>query len=162
MALDKDHLICTTKDGRLDETGEDDIRSMLDKAVEYDHIVIHIHGGLVKQTGALKKATRLIPEYQAADTYPVFFIWESGLFESLKNFEEIFDEPVFKKLLEKLVKWTVGKITGTGAAKATDQLVLPRDLEVKREINKAKQLLEQGIISESEFTEMKLKIIRTM
>ena len=30
------------------------------------------------------------------------------------------------------------------------------------EINKAKQLLEQGIISESEFTEMKLKIIRTM
>lgn len=139
MALDKDHLICTTKDGRLDETGENDIRSMLDKAVEHDHIVIHIHGGLVKQIRALEKATRLIPEYQAANTYPIFFIWESGLFESLKNFEEIFDEPVFKKLLEKLVKWTVGKITETGAARATGQLILPRDLEVKKEINKTKQ-----------------------
>lgn len=118
-------------------TNEADVRALVDDLKNAPKVVIHLHGGLVSKSNALEKAERLLPAYQAAGARPVFMVWESGFFETIKNnLHEINKEEVFAILVKLVLKYSVGKLTDIDGAKASGQLVLPTDIEVAKEFNK--------------------------
>jgi hypothetical protein len=68
-------------------------------------IVLHFHGGLVSYNAGLEIADFLTPHYEGAQAYPVFFVWESGLLETLgNNLGEIAREAFFLKLWKKIAE----------------------------------------------------------
>jgi len=140
MTLDKQFYINTGKDGRLSETSMDDLAALLAILENKDKIVLHFHGGLVRKSAGKETAERLTPVYQAAGAHPVFFVWESGLIETLKhNLGEINKEAIFQKLIKKIIKHAVGKLTADVGAKAVGQLPYPTDIELAIELKKAEQ-----------------------
>ena len=74
------------------------------------HLILHFHGGLVDKQNGMKSSEELLPTYSpspASGGYPLFFIWESGPWETIRNnLTELADEPVFKQLLRKLVQYS--------------------------------------------------------
>src|SRR4051812_4408507 len=73
------------------------------------HLVLHFHGGLVNKALGFQIAETLSPVYSASATVgglPIFYVWESGAWETLRNnLWELRDEKVFKNLLRKLVQY---------------------------------------------------------
>jgi hypothetical protein len=67
-------------------------------------IVLHFHGGLVDHAAGVAIARRLAPVYRdAAGAYPVFFVWESGLLETLQNnLAEIAREKFFRMVWKRI------------------------------------------------------------
>ncbi|MBL8262775.1 MAG: caspase family protein [Xanthomonadaceae bacterium] len=49
------------------------------------HLVFYAHGGLVSEPGALCYARTILPWWLAHGVYPIFFVWESGLLDTLRN-----------------------------------------------------------------------------
>ena len=98
------------------------------------NVVIHFHGGLVDRAAGLEIAKKLTPVYEAAGSSPVFFVWESGLLEVLRNnITEIAGEDFFKILLKHVTQFVVGKVTAD-SGKAISNLFLPTDLDVYSEL----------------------------
>lgn len=119
--VDKLHYI-HSRAGRIGgraDTAPDDINVMLE-ALRRDarrHLVIHFHGGLVSKEDGLLTAERLLNEASVysptADSggFPVFFVWESGAWETIRNnLTELADEPVFKQLLRKVVQYALERL----------------------------------------------------
>ncbi len=72
---------------------------------------VHFHGGLVSHSSAIKNAERLFSEYQSAGAFPFFFVWESGLWETMRNnLQDISQEPFFKQLLSRLSQYILPKL----------------------------------------------------
>lgn len=68
------------------------LRAIVDKHLpEYlastpdPQLVFYAHGGLVDEGGALRYARTVAPWWLAHGVYPLFFIWESGFFETLRQ-----------------------------------------------------------------------------
>ncbi len=62
-------------------------------------ILLHFHGGLVSEAAGRAAADRLLPVYGSSGVYPVFFVWESGLLETVaNNLGEISRERLFRLL----------------------------------------------------------------
>lgn len=138
MPLDKKFYINTGKDGILADTTPADVQSLVDGLPQHPKLLLHFHGGLVSKNGALASAQRLLPQYQAAGAYPVFFAWESNFISAVShNLHEINKEAIFKALVKMLVKFTVGKLLDLEGGKSTGQLQLPTDIEVAIELKKA-------------------------
>lgn len=51
-------------------------------------VVLYAHGGLVKESLGLATAQAQIPWWRANGVYPIHFIWETGLLESIKSLLE--------------------------------------------------------------------------
>ena len=140
MPPDKKVYIHTTKDGRLGDTTEADVRTMVEELKDSAKIVVHLHGGLVSKDRALEMADRLQPYYLNAGVRPIFMVWESGFVETIRNnLHEIDKEQIFTILVKKVLKYAVGKLTDTSDAKATGRLLLPNDIKVAIEFNKRRQ-----------------------
>ncbi len=76
-------------------------------------LVIHFHGGLVGQKSGRGIADFLAPKYAAAGAYPLFFVWESGPIETLKNnLGDILKDPAFRELVKKVSEWALKKLGG--------------------------------------------------
>jgi hypothetical protein len=87
-------------------------------------LVIHFHGGLVSVDAGKAIAMRLDPIYRAAGTFPMFFVWESGLIETLKNnLSDILADPVFRELAKKAGEWVLRNLPGAFSARGTGQTV---------------------------------------
>ncbi|MEX2662587.1 MAG: caspase family protein [Vicinamibacterales bacterium] len=58
-------------------------------------ILLYAHGGLVGESDALAYAKKMYPWWLSKGVYPVFFVWESGLLEILRQYivgpRDIFD-----------------------------------------------------------------------
>ena len=69
-------------------------------------MIVHFHGGLVSKATAMKAInSHLLTTYNTNYSRPIFFIWESGIFDVLKNnLDDIFSEKIFKILLKKVTK----------------------------------------------------------
>lgn len=84
------------------------------------HLVLHFHGGLVSKESGLAIADKLMHEYAPTPQqggYPVFFVWESGAWETIRNnLTELADEPVFKQVLRKLVQYALERLGGQEVA----------------------------------------------
>lgn len=128
---DPKYVIHTGRDGELDTTTPQHIEQMIEGIRETGKLVIHLHGGLVSAPKARAKADELLPVYQGAGAYPVFFVYETGVLEIVRNnWREIGSERIFKLLLRKLLKYAVGKLTNIEGAKATGAYPMPNDIEV--------------------------------
>jgi hypothetical protein len=136
-------LIHTSTNGKLDSTSEEDIRGLLKRAFDQERpVVVHIHGGRVKREDAEASAKVLQPFYEAKGIFPVFLIWETGLFESLRNWTEaISRESVFEFLLTRLTKFLKGRLSSPEApgAKAAFGAAEPTLAEAKMKVKEAYQ-----------------------
>jgi hypothetical protein len=120
MEMDKLHYI-HSRGGRIGgraDTSAADTDAMVE-ALRRDgrrHLIIHFHGGLVSKENGLKIAENLFPIYSPSiktGGYPIFFVWESGAWETIRNnITELADEPVFKQLLRKVLEYAFEKVGG--------------------------------------------------
>jgi hypothetical protein len=87
------------------------------------HLVLHFHGGLINHKTGVGIAERLAPVYEGTDAVlsdrtptgavPCFFIWDSGALESLThNLPDVARDPLFQKLMGKVGKWVMKKVSG--------------------------------------------------
>lgn len=133
--MDKRHVIHSRAGrigGRADTTPQD-VDDIVD-ALRQDprkHLLLHFHGGLVSKVDGLAIAAKLTDVYSpttSTGSYPVFFVWESGVWETIRNnFTELADEPVFKQLLRKVLQYALEHIgandpLGTGRSMAPGSL----------------------------------------
>lgn len=133
--FDKLHVIHSEGDGVLGETTIGDVDQLAQHAAQQDHLVIHLHGGLVPFKSGLGLAERLTPYYQENGIHPVFFVWETGGFETVfNNIGQIVKEEVFKAVLAKVLKWLGGKANEAAGSKSISGLIYPTDLDVERGI----------------------------
>ncbi|HST61622.1 MAG TPA: hypothetical protein VLK84_23155, partial [Longimicrobium sp.] len=104
-------------------------------------LVVHFHGGLVNEDGGFDVADKMLPVYQEAGAYPLFFVWRAGLFDVLQNnLPSIWEEPVFQRLLTHVLRFARAKVTQEVDAGARgDQLDLPSEMQVRAEIEAADQ-----------------------
>lgn len=115
MDLARDHVI-HSQGGKLGQgrTTLNDLQRIVKQACDAaasSGIVIHFHGGLVNAPAADAIAARLGPLYAQAGAYPMFFKWESGLLETLRNnLRDIKDDSVFQELVKKAAEWVVRKL----------------------------------------------------
>jgi len=131
------HLITTGADGVL-QTPAEEVDAMIEAMCAAPRAVLHFHGGLVSEETGLKAAQGLLPTYQQAGAYPIFFIWRSGLIEILQgNLREIADERAFQTLSQWVLKFAVGKLREAVGAKGA-ALSTPSDRDVFMEMDKAR------------------------
>lgn len=100
------------------------------------HLTLYFHGGLVSEEGGLKTAELFFPRLEAAGTYPVFFVWETGWQEIVGrnfNLEALSNNGLFKSLLETLLKFTVGKLKESSESRGL-KLALPEDATLRAEV----------------------------
>ncbi len=111
-------------------------------------LVVHFHGGLVDRAAGQKAADELFALSYSESAFPVFFIWESGLREMLRQtLPEIVKNTLFQVLLEQISRFAVGKIEQVeragalgGVARGPVGPLVPRELlEVKRELRDAQR-----------------------
>lgn len=120
--------------GKFNQTSASDLAQLF-QAVEQssakDHLVVHFHGGLVSRKTAETAAVGLMPFYEAGGAYPVFFFWRSDLWTVLKeNLNDIAQEPIFKRLVKRLVQLAAGKLANVAGARGAGEVPLPSEAEL--------------------------------
>lgn len=67
----------------------------------FDHLLFYAHGGLVSEKSALRYARAILPWWKSHRVYPIFFIWESSLFQTIskqprgrRGFDDFWDKGV--------------------------------------------------------------------
>jgi len=112
-----------SKGGKLGngaETTARDIDNLMElfQASNSRKLAIHFHGGLVSKASGMATAQRLHSVY-APDAFPVFFIWESGVWETIRNnVSELAAEPVFKQLVRKLLGYALERLSGQSGGRS--------------------------------------------
>ena len=92
----KPHAVNLSR-GELSEAGEfstspEDVDGIIDAIRAYaaatadPRVVLYAHGGLIKESDALAHAKTVLPWWLGHGVFPVFFIWESGLLEILRQY----------------------------------------------------------------------------
>lgn len=131
-------IVHTGKDGRLVGQTAADLAELVAQLAAGPRAVVHFHGGLVPRQAGTDGANRLDPWYRAAaGAVPAFFVWESGLLETVThNVSAIAREAIFQILRDRLLKHVVGKLSATAGQKAVGQLAYPKDIELRTEVKK--------------------------
>ena len=117
MDVQKD-CVLHSQDGRFGNSASDlsDVTRILNIAhatAPASGLVLHFHGGLVSEQSGRGIATVLAPKYLAAKAYPVFFVWEAGLIETMKNnLKDILADPAFRELSKKVAEWVLKRLGG--------------------------------------------------
>ncbi|MEP7305620.1 MAG: hypothetical protein ABJA98_08895 [Acidobacteriota bacterium] len=136
--LRKDHYL-DLAGGKFNLTTSADLGRLFE-AVERsplkDSLVVHFHGGLVSRAQGEKAAEGLMPYYESGAAYPVFFLWRSDLQSTFaQNLNQIAREPVFKRLVKRLIQLALGKLVpylggrAGGVLELPDENEMPDDLE---------------------------------
>lgn len=103
--------------GQFDKTSREELAQLFDRLSEdehkHKHLMIHFHGGLVNQNRATEVIENtLLPAHDLPHSYPIFFIWQSGLLEVLENnLIKIAKERIFKLLRKRILNFILSKIT---------------------------------------------------
>lgn len=136
----RDHVL-HSRAGRLGADGvstREDVKRILGVAANSSEpgLVLHFHGGLVNAAGGKEIATRLAPIYLDAGTYPVFFVWESGLIETLKNnLSDIKNDSVFRELVKKAAEWALKQLGSGAVTRSAGGVTVNKD-QLRREFDK--------------------------
>ena len=100
-------------------------------------LVINFHGGLVSEKSARETAEKRLYTHflNDAGAYPVFFVWESGFFESpINNLNEIVKEDLFQEFVKKVSEWVLKKFgNAVGLKGAAGGLI--DEAELRREFD---------------------------
>lgn len=114
--------------GRLAaDTPPDHVRALVAEAMAMPepHLVLHFHGGLVDHATGLKTAERLRDVYRDAGAYPVFFVWEAGLLETVgNNLAAVARERLFRVVWKRVAAIVRRKFAQSGGQRSAG--VLPR------------------------------------
>ncbi len=96
---------CTSAKGVFDDTTPAQMRAAM---LQYRGVcsnkalALFFHGGLVDKSSGMQNAQQLLGQYSAAsggNAYPYFFVWESGLLETLMhNLPGIVAETIFQRV----------------------------------------------------------------
>jgi hypothetical protein len=101
-------------------------------------IVLYFHGGLVSYKAGMGTAERLLPDYQASNAYPVFFVWESGIIETItNNIGEIAKERIFQIIWKRIRAIIERKVTQMEGGKDIGYLPQLQDTSYEEIIDKA-------------------------
>jgi len=143
----QDHVIHLAN-GRLSpDTPRSRVTQMAQRAVAGGHIVIHFHGGLVPLESGMRIVDRLLPRYQVAGADPLFFVWESGLIETLtNNFTEIAREQLFRLLWKRVAAIVQRKLGQSNADRAASVLPAADPTPLERAIDEALDRGELGAL----------------
>jgi hypothetical protein len=127
-------------DGTIDTTPED-VDKIITKLTETtaSNMVLYFHGGLVNARSGMETAERITTlVLKDKKVYPIAFVWETGLLETLgANLKELYQTELFKKLLTKALKIAAKKlgidIPGAGLSRGSGQMT---DADVLKELEK--------------------------
>lgn len=139
MDIQRNHVI-HLENGRFAwGSSRDELNRILARALDaspQNGLVVHFHGGLVNENTARGVADRLAPVYADGGTaYPLFFVWESGVWETIRNnLSEILNEGFFQELVKKVGEWVLKKLPGDiavrgGGSGLIDERKLRQDFE---------------------------------
>ena len=95
-------IIDTSNNGQLSNTGDyrttdDDLEALVNqqvaiartkwglKSTDVMDVALYAHGGLVPEKGAADTAAKWIPALYDAQVFPIFLMWETGLWDTLKD-----------------------------------------------------------------------------
>ncbi|WP_149243060.1 hypothetical protein [Dyadobacter sp. 32] len=143
MTLSKLHYVNVGKHGTFE--GSSTPQSDIDALFEYlgknnkRKVLIHFHGGLVKETDGEETAQRMIATFEGTDVHVVSFVWETGFGETvIRNLDKISSTALFKKILE-IVSRKVGTKLGLNVdgARGMADMGYP---EVREELTKTRPL----------------------
>jgi hypothetical protein len=148
MLLDG-HVISTGADGRLVGMTSGDVTALMSRALRSDRIVMHFHGGLVGEARGMQIAQDLLPVYTGAGAYPVFFIWQAGALEIVRNnLLEIAREELFDRLIRRVLSWAVGKVRGAQEGSRGGPIHRPSQQELDEQLGARKRLTDPDFGSE--------------
>ncbi|MDJ0710655.1 MAG: alpha/beta hydrolase [Woeseiaceae bacterium] len=75
------------------------------------HVVVHLHGGLISESKGMAIAEKMIAPYEAAGAHPVSLVYETGFMETLLgNLRTIHETKLFGKLLKYARKYVAKKL----------------------------------------------------
>ncbi|GGS25727.1 hypothetical protein GCM10010252_75930 [Streptomyces aureoverticillatus] len=121
--------------GRLASTSTADIDALVASLKDRPRVVLHFHGGLVDDQLGFATAERLTPVYEAAGAEPVFFVWSSGLLETLQgNLPQIIGESVFQTLLSRVIRYAAGTVFQRPGQRSAGSLTAPPARAVAAEL----------------------------
>lgn len=115
MDIQQDHVI-HLEDGRFASgSSRNELNRILSRALDANPpngLVLHFHGGLVNEASARGIADRLAPIYaDDGAAYPLFFVWESGVWETIRNnLDDIRKERFFQEVVKKVGEWVLKKL----------------------------------------------------
>lgn len=79
------------------------VDDLVSQAVEHGNVTLHFHGGLVSEANGRQIADFLAPKYEAAGGFPIFFVWEAGAWETVRNnLGEIAKELLFRLVMKRV------------------------------------------------------------
>lgn len=132
------HVIETAADGRL-KTPKREVDAIVAALSSESKIVLHFHGGLVSASAGRRIAESLGPTYTSAGAYPVFFVWHSGLLETLQgNLKKIAAEEAFGLLEKWVTKFAVGKLQQEPGSRGLT-IAAPSDYELALELARRRE-----------------------
>ncbi|MFC8128934.1 hypothetical protein [Streptomyces sp. NPDC057302] len=135
MASFRDRCIHSRQGGRLASTTTADIDRLVAGLKDRPRVVLHFHGGLIDDTLGFATAERLAPVYEAAGADPVFFVWSSGLLETLRgNLPQILNESVFRTLLNRVTRYATGTVFREPGQRALGVAATPTPRAVAAEL----------------------------
>ncbi|MFD3579700.1 hypothetical protein [Streptomyces sp. NPDC058644] len=135
MASFRDRCIHSRQGGRLSSTTTADIDELVAGLKDRPRVVLHFHGGLIDDTLGFATAERLAPVYEAAGASPVFFVWSSGLLETLRgNLPQILNESVFRTLLNRVTRYATGTVFRQPGQRALGVVATPTPRAVAAEL----------------------------
>jgi hypothetical protein len=127
------------RDGQFDSTSRQELDALFAAfaADGTNRLAIHFHGGLTSEKEGTEIADRLLPLYRQTNVaYPAFFVWESGLLDTLRtNGLEIFGELFFRRLLQRVLQFAAGKVmqgVGERGISVTPESMTKVDAEIER------------------------------
>jgi hypothetical protein len=167
----KTHIINVGPSGTFMESGTirttpEDVDRIVDafKISGKTLLVVHFHGGLVKETAGIAIADRLKPVYEAAGGFPITFVWEAGFMETLsRNLGTIHNTKLFGKLLKYTLKFVAEKIGGVSGKGPGDPVAFD---EIEAEIESGRLFTsfdsrtrgDLGGLSEEKLNDLKLEL----
>ncbi|TGB09986.1 hypothetical protein [Streptomyces sp. MZ04] len=131
----RDRCIHSGQGGRLASTTTADIDELVAGLKDRPRVVLHFHGGLIDDALGFRTAERLAPVYEAAGADPVFFVWSSGLLETLRgNLPQILNESVFRTLLNRVTRYATGIVFQEPGQRALGVVATPTSRAVAAEL----------------------------
>ncbi|HEY5674023.1 MAG TPA: hypothetical protein VIR78_09980 [Malonomonas sp.] len=119
-------------------TSREDVTQLIEQAINQQPaagLAIHFHGGLVNEKSARQIAQRLTPVYAEAGAYPLFLVWESGLFEAIgNNLQDISKEKIFQEFVKKAAEWALKKLPGGIGFKGTSGAAV-NEIELRQQFD---------------------------
>ncbi|MCX4668968.1 hypothetical protein OG453_20210 [Streptomyces sp. NBC_01381] len=143
MSSSRERCIHSRQSGRLASTTTADIDELVAGLKDRPRVVLHFHGGLIDDTLGFATAERLAPVYEAAGADPVFFVWSSGLLETLRgNLPQILNESVFRTLLNRVTRYATGIVFQEPGQRALGVVATPTPRAVAAELAQVRAGLE--------------------